>query len=212
MDLHEQDAPPEPFFRRRSTLVVSVLAGAVLAIAGLWWNSGRTSRTLDALASRGAFDSAWTLLREEGSGEVPCVRAELAARLGLLDPRTDTILVLLADSLRTCRIPRPYLFELAAKGHYRIMEHAAVGDSEAVWRLQSNAFRAASDCVAADSLDLECQLMGFQALRRMGDTIAQRNWIENALSHAPHDTALLARRAMVGAAPARAGKPAPAPR
>lgn len=196
MDLTDElDDRPEPFRRRRSTKVLVFLACTLLAIAWAIWNAGDTSRTVRDLAGRQQYDAAWSHLRAEGGDLAACERLKLQAHLGVQDPRADTVLLRTADSLRRCRVPSIAVLELAARGNARILAHATGLDSSQQWTLQASAFRAASDCIEADSANLDCQLMGFQALVQMQDTFAQRAWIQNALKHLPADTALLSRKA-----------------
>jgi hypothetical protein len=196
MDLSDDlDDRPEPFHRRRSTKVLVFVVCAAIAIAGALWNAGDTSRTVRDLAARHQYDSAWSRLVATGGGLATCERLKLYAHLGRLDARSDSTLVRTADSLRRCRVPTIEILELAALGNARILAHATELDSSRQWMLQANAFRAASDCIKADSAHRACQLLGLQALHAMQDTFAQRVWLENALKHLPTDTALLSRKA-----------------
>lgn len=198
MDLSDElEDRPEPFYRRRSTKVLAFVACVFLAIAWALWNSGDTSRTVVDLASRHQYDSAWSRLRATGGDLATCERLKLYAHLGRLDTRSDSVLLRTADSLRRCRVPTIAVLELAALANARVLAHATGLDSSQQWMLQASAFRAASDCIKADSANRNCQLMGFQTLVEMNDTLAQRAWIENALRHLPTDSALLARKALV---------------
>jgi hypothetical protein len=196
----ELDDLPDPFFRRRSTWVVAFLGCAVLAIAGWWWMSDSTTKSIVDLGSRQQYDSAWSRLRASQGSMGDCERLGLEAHLAQLDTRVDSALQRIADSLKACRVPVDSVLELVTLGDTRILEHAKGLDSSKQWALQANAFRAASDCIKADSLNRNCQLMGFQALVGMKDTYGQVAWIKNALIHWPSDTALLSRQAQAVAA------------
>jgi hypothetical protein len=212
MDISDElDDLPDPFFRRRSTWVLAFAALAALALAGWWWKSESTAKTIAALGARHQYDSAWTRLRASQGTLGDCERLGLAAELGRLDTRSDSALLRIADSLKACRVPTDSILELVALGRTRILEHATGLDSSQQWSLQADAFRAASDCIKADSANRDCHMMGFQALVGMKDTYGQVAWIKNALVHWPDDTAFLARQSLAVAANDQVKAPPPAP-
>jgi len=188
---------PVPFWKRRSTLVVAacvVVAGVVL---GAWRHSESSIRKVRELGERGQYDSAWAQLASVSGGLRDCERQAWTGDLALLDPRADSILLRVVDSMRgECVLPSESLFQMAAMGNLRVLAHARSPDAISRRDLPASAFRAASECIRLDSTKRACHLLGFEALTIMRDSVSRSMWLANALRHLPRDSALQALRAV----------------
>ena len=196
MDLstENEDVPP-PFLQRRSTWIVAAAGCVAIALCGWWLRSNHIATTVKELGARHQYDSAWSALRSSQSGMGDCERFGLTGNLAMLDERTDTLLLRMADSIKACSVPPDSLLEYVSLGNLRIANHSHGLDSSAMWRLQANVFRSASECVKADSSNKPCRDYGFAALSGMKDSYGQLAWIQSALVRWPTDSHFLAMQA-----------------
>ncbi len=182
---------PVPFWKRRSVLVAAVCLVLVGLVAGAWHRSESSIRLVRELGLRGQYDSAWSQLHSMSGVLNDCERQAWMGELALLDPRSDSILLRVVDSMREeCVFPTESLFQMQAVGNLRILEHAQAPDAVARRDLPASAFRAASECIRLDSAKRACHLLGFQALTIMRDSSSRAAWLANALRHLPADSAL----------------------
>lgn len=187
------DATNVPFWKRRSVLVVAACLLLVGLVVGAWHRSESSIRAIRELGSRGQFDSAWSQFAAVRGVLSDCERQAWTGELALMDPRSDSILLRVVDSMREeCVFPSESLFLMQAVGNLRILEHARSPDAVARRDLPASAFRAASECIRLDSAKRACHLLGFQALTIMRDSSSRAAWLANALRHLPSDSALRA--------------------
>lgn len=187
----DDDLFPKPIFKRASTWAF-IFAGVVaLVLVGMWAKVNHSTKQIKGLIASRQYDPAWEAIRTTG-GLSDCGRYALIADLAMVDERADSILLKTVDSFRTCNPPRHILFGLTARGNLRIAAHAKGLDSIASWKLNSNAYQAALECVKADSNSINCGIDGFLALGGMHNPGGQLSWIQSASARWPKDSAIQA--------------------
>ncbi len=187
----DEDLFPTPIFHRASTWAF-IFAGVVaLALVGWWAKVQYSTKKIEGLIASRQYDAAWASLRST-RGISDCGRHALVADLAMLDERSDSLLLRTADSFRTCNPDRQILFGLTARGNLRIAAHAKGLDSATSWKLNSNAYQAALECVKADSNSVNCGIDGYLALGGMKNPGGQLSWIQNAIAKWPKDSTIQA--------------------
>ncbi len=187
----DEDLFPTPILHRASTWAF-IFAGVVaLALVGWWAKVQYSTKQIEGLIASRQYDAAWSAIGST-RGISDCGRQALVTDLAMLDERTDSLLLRTADSFRTCNPDRHILFGLTARGNLRIAAHAKGLDSAAAWKLHSNAYQAALECVKADSNSVNCAIDGYLALGGMKNPGGQFSWIQNALAKWPKDSAIQA--------------------
>ena len=182
---------PVPFWKRRSVVVATACLVLVGLVVGTWHRSESSIQLVRELGLRGQYDSAWSQLHSMGGVLNDCERQAWTGELALMDPRSDSILLRVVDSMREeCVFPTESLFLMQAVGNLRILEHAQAPDAVARRDLPASAFRAASECIRLDSTKRACHLLGFQALTIMRDSSSRAAWLANARRHLPAGSAL----------------------
>ncbi|MEK7391960.1 MAG: hypothetical protein AAB214_05270, partial [Fibrobacterota bacterium] len=180
LSIEDEDTPP-PFLQRRSTWLLGFALLVAIGLLSWWLKVDSVKKGVTELVAAGRYDAAWEKLGATQGWLGDCDRIELQSELARLDERKDTLVLQMADSLRGCRVPPDSILQFVALGNLRISSHAVALDSSMRWRLQTNAFTAASECVKSDSGNKACRIYGFEALVGMKDTYAQVNWTDSAL-------------------------------
>lgn len=196
IDLDDLEDKPTPWYRRPKVWILTVVGCAIVGTVGSFALRQRTASGILDLAERKQYDSAWAALDSAQGSLSSCKRSGLTATLAQMDPRADTILFHMAESLKMCFVSEDSLLGLAALANLRILDNASGLDSSAQWTLQSMAFGAVSRCIRIDSANRTCYVLGNQALEKMYDTEGRIRWLEIALRHLPDDTLLATRHAI----------------
>lgn len=187
----DEELFPTPILHRASTWAF-IFAGIVaLALVGWWAKVQYSTKQIQGLIAGRQYDAAWDAVKST-RGISDCGRYALVADLAMLDERVDSLLLKTADSFRTCNPDRHILFGLTARGNLRIAAHAKGLDSATSWKLNSNAYQAALECVKADSNSVNCGIDGYLALGGMKNPGGQLSWIQNAIAKWPKDSAIQA--------------------
>lgn len=209
IDLDDLEDKPTPWYRRPKVWILTVVGCAILGTVGSIALRQRVASGILDLAERRQYDSAWAALDSAQGSLSSCKRSGLTATLAQMDPRADTILFHMAESLKMCFVSEDSLLGLAALANLRILDNSSSLDSSKRWTLQSMAFGAVSRCIRIDSANRSCYQLGYQALSRMSDAHGQVAWLELATKYVPKDTLFPAQLAQARRNDTAATKSAP---